>query len=378
MPSSSELEEKKGKLITTAESQFENLSADDLRDNHFTYDYDHYYGIESAPEDVYQAHDSQLMYLPADDSKITSATNYFRNLEKIAEIVEKGRYVGGIPIKVAILDTGIHPSHPVFQSIREYKNFINPSSGPEDYESTRHGSSMVYLLHKVAPSVEIYFARVFGNGPIKSDSAIPVANALIHARDVWKVDIISMSFGFKDEKKEFLKAINDTLHTLIFASASNYGANENPPIRFPARVKDRVICLNSADGNGSPSDCNPPANDKRENFTALGEGVRLSEEVIQPARGTNSNCVMGSSIATVITAGIAALVLEFARQEDYVPIRCLESIKTHSGMSAVLRAMTKGGEKGGFNFIAPGKVFLNCNSSVTRERISKALEERNH
>ncbi|ESZ89782.1 lipid acyl hydrolase [Sclerotinia borealis F-4128] len=289
--------------------------------------------------------DTTLMSSSPTNTKVNSAANYFQNLKNISNNLESERYLGDIRVKVAILGTGLHSLHPLDHEFNHYKEFIEPSTAFGHVKYSRHDFRMASLLRKVAPFCEIYIARVFDGGPIELNSAIPAAKAIIHARDVWKLDIISMSFGFKDENAELLKAINDTHNTLIFAAASNYGANEDPPIRFPARMKDRVICINAADGYGNPSECNPP-NPKRENFSVLGEAVPLDGELVTGSKpSVKYGC--GTSMETQIAAGVAALVLEFARQDQDRPhrVRDVESLRTKCGMSAVLRAMTKGGAR---------------------------------
>jgi hypothetical protein len=195
-----------------------------------------------------------------------------------------------------------------------------------------------------------------------------------------------MSFGFKDEHPKLAQEINNTHKTLMFAASSNFGANEEPPIRFPSRVKDRVICINASDGNGHPSDPNPPFDPTRSNFSILGEGVPLGKKVLPGSQDPQMVYGRGTSMATPIAAGVAALVLEFSRQGGiHKKVEGAESLKTCTGMSSVLKAMTRGGQKSGFNFIAPAKVLLGDVGKSESQRmgeicesISKALREKYH
>ncbi|KAA8571416.1 hypothetical protein EYC84_001419 [Monilinia fructicola] len=282
-----------------------------------------------ATVERYEIFDSVLMSAPSTTAKNKSALNYFPNLKIISDLLDSGRYVGDEsgPVKVAIIDAGIHPSHPHIDRIYGYCDFSE--SVIANNEGTHHGSNMGHLIHTVAPCAEIY-----------------VAHAVIHVRDVRKVDIISMSFGFRNEPEEFLEVIQNTYDNLMFESASNFDSKEEASIRFPARLKHRVICINSADGNGNPSGGNPPHDPQRDNFSILGEDVPLGREFI-PGLEPCAKFGDGASMATAIAAGVAALVLGFARRDEHREVRFLASLKSQLGMSAVLRAMTKGGVKGG-------------------------------
>ena len=164
-----------------------------------------------------------------------------------------------------------------------------------------------------------------------------------------------MSFGFPTRTLDLepvRRAIVDAAakDILIFAAASNGGGNDG--LAFPAR-EDQVICIGSTDGEGNKSDFTPGPHVCK-NFSTLGEAVKSS----WPG-GTNQR-KSGTSYATPIAAGIAALVLDFMRQCSEANPRSVDpylvgKLKEKRAMEAVLRLMRT--ERDGFDYIAPWNLF---------------------
>ena len=92
------------------------------------------------------------------------------------------------------------------------------------------------------------------------------------------MNIISISFGFKSEHPELLYVISNTEGVLMFAASSNFGVTEDPPIRLPARLEHKVICVNSSNGLRHPLDLNIPGDPTRNNFSILGEDAPVGEK----------------------------------------------------------------------------------------------------
>ena len=180
--------------------------------------------------------------------------------------------------------------------------------------------------------------------------------AILHATREWEVDIINMSFGFPSFKKG-LKGIQDAIDEafkakiLMFCAASNGGGNDD--IAYPAN-QDEVICINSADGQGTPSTFNPDEPAMGRNLCALGEDVRSS----WPTKfKLGQQRKSGTSFATPIAAALAAVVLDYARHhaqsEDekfYV-----SQLRKRKGMLEVFRFMTR--NRGNYLYLDPGKLF---------------------
>lgn len=144
--------------------------------------------------------------------------------------------------------------------------------------------------------------------------------AIKYAVGTWKVDIISMSFGYEAEvpiiEQELKEA--DRAGILLFAAASNVGGNTMFARRWPAK-RTNVMCMYACEGEGNWYDKNPTADPHEHNFAALGVSVPL--HTIPDASGNSPEIYRsGTSISTPVAAAIAASVLETIQrmQGEYV------------------------------------------------------------
>ena len=185
---------------------------------------------------------------------------------------------------------------------------------------------------------------------LKKDQAIRHASS----PQGWGVDIISMSFALSGRDNDVRTAVREAHErgVIMFAAASNYGAIEGKRTAFPANIVGQVIKISSTDGWGSSSRWNPEKSTNDDNFSVLGEAV----ESAWPAHlnhGTEQR-KSGTSIATPIAAGIAALVLEFATQLPQT-ITNREILWRYEGMRAIFAKMAS--PKDGFSWVVPWNLF---------------------
>ena len=203
------------------------------------------------------------------------------------------------------------------------------------------------------------------------------------------MDIISMSFAFDDNHKVIEDAINQVFNlkskkqVLYFAAASNHRVLENEPIGFPGRMKDRVTCVFSSDIHGQRSKFSPEGLRSQPNFSVIGENIEAAW-VTSKDDANDSNTMSGTSCATPIVSGIAALLLDFARQ-DQMELRSLagwnrskQYLQDLAGMKSVLkRCMTDEEHMNGtYNFLKPWKLLQETDPTVIAVKIQDALEKR--
>lgn len=199
--------------------------------------------------------------------------------------------------------------------------------------------------------------------------------AIDHAVNQWKVDIISMSFGIREYHEPMSTAISNGLNkrTLLFAAASNDGANLGRA--FPAQYPS-VFCIHSTDGNGNPSNFNPTASETDVNFSLLGERVSSYWPAGVKGHDQTVNVMSGTSVATPIAAGLAASVLSFVRQQDqHVAVeseRLGPWLKRDNSMEAVFKSMVRRRRGVGYDYITPHVLF---DSGSTKEDVYGRIKD---
>ncbi|EHK42543.1 hypothetical protein TRIATDRAFT_319946 [Trichoderma atroviride IMI 206040] len=261
-----------------------------------------------------------------------------------------------VPVKIAVLDTGVDKSHRDYEAqeerIQRGESFI-PGCRQKDDVSDRcgHGTHVAGLLLDYAPDAELYIAKICDLEPPKPAT---VAKAIDRAVNEWKVDVISMSFGFPSREVDGYELLEQSIkrasnqNVLLFAAASNNGANTKRA--YPARHPD-IICIHSTKANGAPSDFNPlPL--LGDNFATIGEAVESAWPVGLCDRKRNVNCTAsksGTSFATPIASGIAAALLQYARAKLHP--KEAQQLKQSQFMKAVLKAVSIRSQ--GYDYIAP-------------------------
>ncbi|KAI9739332.1 MAG: hypothetical protein M1834_007545 [Cirrosporium novae-zelandiae] len=167
-----------------------------------------------------------------------------------------------------------------------------------------HGTHIAGIILDLAPNVDIYNARVTKTREL--DDIEQILNR------TWKVDMITMSFGFQEEISQIRDEIKEVVYNgkIVFAAASNDGGNS--PRTFPAS-QHGVICIHSTDSNGNKSQCNPSPTRLHENFSILGQHIKSCWPDARVAGA--SRRMTGTSFAVPVAIALAAFIIGYAQQE---------------------------------------------------------------
>jgi hypothetical protein len=95
------------------------------------------------------------------------ADKWFEDLDNEVDRTICERLNGrAVPVRVAIIDTGIDANHPLIVShlprIRERQSFIPNHDGTEDEHG--HGTYVAHILLKTAPRAHLFVAKAFADG----------------------------------------------------------------------------------------------------------------------------------------------------------------------------------------------------------------------
>ncbi|CAH0003255.1 unnamed protein product [Clonostachys byssicola] len=221
------------------------------------------------------------------------------------------------PVKIAVLDSGVDDIHMSLDTgqIKLKRNWTTTNK-KDVADNIGHGTFTASLLIDYAPDSDLFIAKIAEGIPSPPEV---VAQAIRTAVDEWKVDIISMSFGYPTNQMEGYAQLESAIlyayskGVLLFAAASNSGANLDRA--YPAR-DPHVFCVHSTDSNGNRSKFSPTPLSQEFNLATIGEAVESAWPVKLCNTETNPRCVQwksGTSFATPILVGIAAFLIQYAR-----------------------------------------------------------------
>ncbi|KAI8724179.1 hypothetical protein NCS52_00275600 [Fusarium sp. LHS14.1] len=302
-----------------------------------------------------------------------SSTEWFNKFNDLNEYLtahtcESNETYEANRVKVAVIDSGLREERQRDAHIC-YQNFIETWNDAHR-DNPQHGTNSVNLVRKVYGRADIYVAKVFQGDEADGNTSKYMAKAIRWAISK-KVDIISISAGFKDECHDELEAQikmataeGEAPEILVFAAASNW-QNING-VAYPASMTDRVIGIFCCNGGLKNSrQWNPNPRNHAANFAMLGEDVVLD---------SGMRLIGGTSVSTALAAGLAAKLLDFSRQPDvqsWMSRASRDKMRTKAGMSAILKEMSRKNVSEGYECVAPWEILPdNADSgSATREKV---------
>lgn len=223
----------------------------------------------------------------------------------------------GEGVKVAVLDTGVDLDHPdLAQNMLPGYNFIAPGKPPQD--DNQHGTHVAGIIAAannqigmvgVAPEAKIIPVKVLnrsGNG-----SLVDVAKGIRWAVDEGKADIICMSLGSPNPVQEVRKAIQHALSKKVvcFVAAGNAGVTKE--VYYPANYPE-TIAIGSIDESLMRSGFSNTGT----SLDFMAPGGRIFSTVPDNWYAILS----GTSMAAPFAAGVAALVLSYARKKGGIKL----------------------------------------------------------
>lgn len=259
--------------------------------------------------------------------------SFCRSSENKDHLKKAVKDTGG-PITVAIIDDGIEVTEIRFDKsivITGRSFFPKPlerSSDKNTYlpwylSSKGHSTIMASQIHRIAPKANLCFLKLHDSyHPQSNKRQITIRSATQAIREAIrrKVHIISMSWTItppsnetvseKQDMKELEQAISDALtaNILMFCSASDEGANQTAT--YPSKAQPgNIFKIGGADANGGLYD--RVGDISVVDFILPGQLV-ASEDLTDSA--LSKQYWSGSSVATALAAGLAALILYCARR----------------------------------------------------------------
>lgn len=276
---------------------------------------------------------------------------------------EQPHYTPKRKIKIAVIDTGIDTTNPMFQKNilipNEFKNIsdfmginlVNKDFFPKDYDG--HGSHIAGIILSIAPTAEILPINYYHKKDnTYHNNAINMAKAIILAVKA-NVDIINISGGgeaYIFEEEEAIKLARKKGIIVVAAAGNDQKQLQFFQQYYPASLNlDNVISVMSNDRDNKKSYFSNYGND---HISARGENVLSNSG----KEGICFTSMSGTSQSTAIVSGALAAVMASSSKKlnyldakkqlltytDYEQVNNLEKENQHSTNILNMSKLKKG------------------------------------
>ena len=166
-----------------------------------------------------------------------------------------------------------------------------------------------------------------------------------------KVDIISIPWGIREESGNICVAMAEANKKCISVLAAGPNAPRGRYDPFPASLGS-VISIGSSDGLGEPSHLS--LRYITDMYCALGEGVMGANPI--GSRENDSTQLSsirrdGTSVATCVATGLAALLIDYARR--FLDGSCIKP----NTLQAILHGISEASTQRFYRYISPWGIF---------------------
>ena len=283
----------------------------------------------SAPAGYWGALVQNLTVTPSGTITISVEPVDLTYTDAVRHYYGSSKFQASTGVKIGIIDTGVGPHHDL--NIAMGQNTVTGEPANNWQDPSGHGTHVAGLvgsrgqpprgLRGVAPGVELYVFRVFGQNQTDGATNYAILKALMFAADS-ECDIVNLSLGGGPWDEIVEEAIADARNQgiLVIAAAGN---DRRRPVNFPAaHVGATAVSAMGREGMfpaGSLDEGEiqrPPYARHPEEFIAAFSNVGTKIDITAPGVGLLSTLpnnrfgpMSGTSMAAPVVAGVAACLL---------------------------------------------------------------------